>query len=99
MRLSRLFVFACLLLSSSGLWAANGADIARAESNAPTSLSPGQVYRVRIRAYNTGTTTWTALSNFRLGAGSGNSVTWSNFGCNGYSLSANNARAYLCNNV
>ncbi len=99
MKLSRLFVFAVLSFTSTGLWAANGADVSRPESAVASSLSPGQVYRVRVRAYNTGTTTWTALGNFRLGAASSNGVNWGNFGCGGYSLSTNNARAYLCNNV
>jgi hypothetical protein len=102
MRLSKFSVFACFfffIFTSADLWAANGADVARPESSVPTSLSPGQTVQVRIRAYNTGTTTWTALSNFRLAAGSSNNVTWSGWSCGGYSLSANNARAYLCNSV
>jgi hypothetical protein len=99
MNVRPMLVFSFLVLTSTTLWAANGADVSRPDSVVPASLNPGQIFRVRIRAYNTGTTTWTALGNYRLGAAASNNVTWSNWGCGGYSLATNNARAYLCGNV
>jgi hypothetical protein len=65
-------------------------------------MSPGSAAAVRVRLLNTGTTTWTAGTLYRLGAlsgGSFNQVTWSGFSCGGYMNGPLDGRAFLCHSV
>lgn len=81
---------------------ANGANLADAQSSVPGFLMPGQIQRVTVRADNTGTTTWTSATNYRLSTGSAstNSSMWVGFPqCGGYATSLTDARTYLCANV
>ena len=77
----------------------NRARIEAGQSNVPGSLAPNETRAVSIRVTNTGGTTWRAGTNHRLGTLGSNNVTWSGWPCGGYSLSANNARIFLCQDV
>ena len=77
----------------------NDAQILTSQSSVPGSLTPYETRQVTIRVRNTGGTTWTAGTLYRLGAQSGNGVTWSAYPCGGYMNSLSDGRAYLCQNV
>ena len=81
---------------------ANQAQIRAAESSVPGSLAAGTTAAVRLRLYNSGTTTWRAGSGHRLGAwysASSNQVVWSGFACGGYLNNVTDARVFLCHDV
>lgn len=77
----------------------NNAQVLTGESSVPSSLTPYETRQVRVRVKNTGGTTWTAGTLYRLGAQTDNGVTWSAFSCGGYMNNLADGRVYLCNNV
>ena len=80
----------------------NNATLDESQSSVPGFLMPGEIRSVSVRANNTGGTTWSASTAYRLSTGSAstNSMRWSSFPvCGGYSNSNTDARAYLCQNV
>jgi phosphatidylserine/phosphatidylglycerophosphate/cardiolipin synthase-like enzyme len=86
-------------LAASG--GGNDAEILR---QGPASDVPVQIVAegsapVRVRVHNTGSTTWTAGSLYRLGALDDNQVAWAVFGCGGYANSPQDSRVELCHDV
>jgi PKD repeat protein len=98
--LSALSVVASLALGAAGTaGAANNAAVDESASAVPASGATGSVVAVRVRAVNTGDTTWRAGSAHRLGATAANQLAWSAFACGGYARSVQDARAYVCRDV
>ncbi|UXI68643.1 PA14 domain-containing protein [Tahibacter amnicola] len=84
---------------TGGGGASNNATVVRSASSVPATMAPNETRQVSVRVTNTGTSTWTAANNYRLGSTSNNTVTWSGWSCGGYNVSPSNARAYLCSNL
>ena len=101
-RVAALGLGLCLAAPGATAQAANGAEILTSGSSVPGSMNAGSTAPVRVRVRNTGTTTWTAGTLYRLGAlpsGSFNQVSWSGFPCGGYMNGPTNGRVFLCSNV
>lgn len=81
---------------SGGGGGGNNASVLEGQSLVPGSWSGGQTQQVRIRVQNTGGTTWTSGTNYRLGAAPNNTVNWSGFPCDGYNLGVTNQRVFIC---
>ena len=58
-------IFAVLLLACQTAYAANNAQFI--SQSVPSAMDPGQTYSVSVTFKNTGTTTWTEASSYRLG--------------------------------
>ena len=77
----------------------NWANFVYSAGSVPTSINPGQALPVTVRLKNTGTTTWTAGSLFRLGADTGNGFQWTGMQCGGYYNEPGDSRVELCHSV
>jgi len=74
----------------------NDAIILEAESDVPASIIRGTTQQVTISVENTGSRTWTIEDIHRLGAYTGNQLTWSNLTCGGTGSGTTSAQADLC---
>jgi hypothetical protein len=63
--INRPIIFAVLLLACQMSYAANNAQYI--SQSVPSAMEPGQTYAVSVTFKNTGTTTWTESSSYRLG--------------------------------
>jgi hypothetical protein len=77
----------------------NDAEVRAAESTVPSALRPGASAAATVRVLNTGSTTWTAGTLYRLGAHATNQMTWSGGACGGYMNGPGDGRVYLCHDV
>lgn len=82
--------------------ASDGASLAWSREP-PPFVVPGQIFKVKVTATNTGGTTWegTGAANwYRLGASGGNRFTFTTYPtCGGYTNGVADARVYTCNTV
>lgn len=63
----------------------------------PSYVSPNEKVNVAVSVRNTGSSTWTKADNFRLGATTNNTFTFTDMRNGGYSNSATDQRIYLSN--
>lgn len=61
----------------------------------PERMVKNEKYDVKVTVRNTGTNTWTAANNYRLGADAANQFIWSDWQDGGYSNSTTDQRVYL----